>query len=63
MRWLKNGKWQEIYDKLVKQVREKSGKKPTPTVEIIDSQICKNCTKKGVKDMMPARKLKVGNII
>jgi putative transposase len=38
LRWRKNGKWQEIHDTLVKQVREKAGKKPTPTVGIIDSQ-------------------------
>jgi len=60
---VRTGKWQEIHDTLVKQVREKSGKKPTPTVGIIDSQSVKTVQKGDLKDMMPARKLKVGNVI
>jgi len=63
LRWRKNGKWQEIHDALVKQVREKVGKEPKPTVGIIDSQSVKTVQKGGLKDMMPARKLKVGNVI
>ncbi len=63
LRWRKNGKWQEIHDTLVKQVREKAGKKQTPTVGIIDSQSVKTVQKGDLKDMMPARKLKVGNVI
>ncbi len=63
LRWRKNGKWQEIHDTLVKQVREKAGKKPAPTVGIIDSQSVKTVQKGDLKDMMPARRLKVGNVI
>jgi putative transposase len=41
LRWRKNGKWQKIHDALVKKVREQAGKKPIPTVGIIDSQSVK----------------------
>jgi putative transposase len=40
-RWRKSGLWKQIHDKLRKQVRRKSGKKPTPTAAIIDSQSVK----------------------
>ena len=56
LRWRKNGKWQEIHDALVKQVREKVGKKASPTIGIIDSQSVKTVQKGGLKAMMPARK-------
>lgn len=46
LRWCKNGKWQEIHDRLVQKVREKESKKSTPTVGIIDSQSVKT-TQKG----------------
>jgi len=40
-RWRKSGLWKQIHDKLRKQVRQKAGKKPTPTAAIIDSQSVK----------------------
>ena len=40
-RWRKSGLWKQIHDKLRIQVRRKSGKKPTPTAAIIDSQSVK----------------------
>ena len=52
-----------MHDTLVKRVREKVAKKPTPTVGIIDSQSVKTVQKGDLKDMMPARRLKVGNVI
>jgi putative transposase len=37
-RWRLAGVWQKIHDALREQVRKLEGKKPTPTVAIIDSQ-------------------------
>ena len=58
LRWRKNGKWQGIHDTLVKQVREKAGKKPAPTVGIIRQSICKDCTKRGFKGYDAGKKVK-----
>ena len=51
------------HDTLVKQVREKAGKKPASTVGIIDSQSVETVQKGNLKDMMRARRLKIGNVI
>jgi putative transposase len=40
-RWRKSGLWKQIHDKLRKQFLRKSGKKPTSTAAIIDSQSVK----------------------
>lgn len=37
-KWRREGTWQRIHDRLREKVRKASGKKPTPTVAIIDSQ-------------------------
>jgi putative transposase len=63
LRWRNNGKWQEIHDTLVNQVRERVGKKPTPTVGILDSQSVKATQKGDLADMMQVRKLRVKNAI
>ena len=40
-RWRNDGTWQRIHDRLRERCREAVGKKPTPTVAIIDSQSVK----------------------
>lgn len=37
-RWRRDGLWQRINEALCRQVRKQSGKKPTPSVAIVDSQ-------------------------
>ena len=63
LRWRKNEKWQHIHDTLVKKVREQVGKKPAPTVGVIDSQSVKTVQKGGLEDMTLARKLAIENVI
>jgi len=40
-RWRKSGLWQRIHDALRKRVRKATGKRPTPSVAVIDSQSVK----------------------
>jgi transposase len=63
LRWRQNGKWQEIHDSLVVKVREKVGKKPAPTVGIIDSQSAKTVQKGDPEATMPVKKSKAANAI
>jgi putative transposase len=37
-RWRQDGVWQRIHEALCRKVRQRAGKKPTPSVAIIDSQ-------------------------
>ena len=37
-RWRRDGVWQRIHEALCRQVRKQIGKKPTPSVAIVDSQ-------------------------
>ena len=37
-RWRQEGVWDRVHDALRRQVRKQAGKKPTPTVAVIDSQ-------------------------
>jgi putative transposase len=40
-RWRLSGVWERVHDVLRRKVRQKAGKKPTPTAGIIDSQTVK----------------------
>lgn len=37
-RWRREGVWQKVHEALCRRVRQQSGKKPTPSVAIVDSQ-------------------------
>ena len=37
-RWRRDGVWQRVHEALGRKVRQQSGKKPTPSVAIVDSQ-------------------------
>lgn len=56
-KWTADGTWQQIHDLLVQQVREKAGKKPQPTVGIIDSQSVKSTAHAGVRGYDAGKKV------
>ena len=55
-RFQRDGTWRKIHDRLRVQVRRRAGKKPTPSVGILDSQSVKTAGKGGIVATTRARK-------
>ena len=59
LRWRNNGKIEQIYDVLHKQLRVVMGKNENPSIGIMDSQSIKTTEKRGSQVLMGVKKLKV----
>ncbi len=55
-RWRNSGVWEHIMHELRQRVRVQAGRKPAPTLAIIDSQSVKTVQKGGNEDTTAARK-------
>ena len=56
-RWQREGVWESIHHTLVMADRERSGREPSPSAAILDSQSVRTADQKGAeKAMMPARR-------
>jgi transposase len=62
-RWRNSGLWERIMHELRQRVRVKAGRKPDPSMAIIDSQSVKTVQKGGSAGTMAARKRKGANAI
>jgi putative transposase len=60
-RWNESGLWEKLNTRLREKIREKEGRKTTPTAAIIDSQSVKTVQKGGSAAMMQASKPKVAS--
>lgn len=61
--WRLDGTWRRIHDVLWSKTRVKAGKKPTPSVGIVDSQTVKTEGKGGFAGTMRARKYAAASAI
>jgi putative transposase len=60
-RWRNSGVWQTIMNELRREVRQQAGRKPEPTLAIIDSQSVKTVQKGGNEGMTAVKKSKAAS--